>query len=93
MSEALARLAERVGNDPRFLARPLYRYQLRHGLSDTNLAGMVGMEVARLPQLLLCHVPRPACWTEDVATIAQATGADRARLAAVLLVLEGNGHA
>jgi hypothetical protein len=86
MTDPLAKLAARVGDDTFFLAAPLAVYAGTEGLDDVGLANALGIAVGRLPELKLCRPPRPepeAFWP-DVQQIADHFGIDVTRLADVV---------
>jgi len=83
VSDALESLARRVASDPFFLAAPLARYALRHGLDDAALAARLGCRPEVLTDLRLCRNPHPEAprFWQDVERIATHFGLDAARLA------------
>jgi hypothetical protein len=83
MSDPLAKLASRVGEDPFFLAAPLAVFASTEGLDDAGLAAALGIAADRLAELKLCRPPRPEpehFWP-DVQQIAGHFGVDAAKLA------------
>ncbi len=73
---------------PGFLAALLVPYARAQGWDEEELAHALGCPPATLPRLLLRARPLPMTWEQDVATIAQACGADPARAAAALRAAE-----
>jgi hypothetical protein len=71
MSKAMASLAQRVADDPAFLAHALAEHAQGHGLDDAALAEALGCAVGQLPALRLCLRPRadPAHFLDDITEI------------------------
>jgi hypothetical protein len=53
----LSRAAQRVREDPFFIASALAAYQAEHALADAALAGRLGCAPAQLARLGLCRRP------------------------------------
>jgi hypothetical protein len=72
MIDPLVHLAERVADNPLFLASALAVYARSEELDDAGLAARLGCPVEQLPLVRLCRVPRsdPAERRQDVAVIA-----------------------
>ena len=81
MSRPLERLAERVADDPAFLASSLALFARSQAMNDEQLADHLGCPRDRLAELKLCRAPRPAgaAFRDDVQEIAAhfALSADR----------------
>jgi hypothetical protein len=78
MIDPLVHLAERVADDPFFLASLLAVYAHGEELDDAGLAARLGCAPEQLPLVRLCRAPRrdPAGRREDVAAIAGHFGLD-----------------
>lgn len=83
MSDALVYMAQRVSNDPFFLACPLAEYARSERLDDAALAVRLGCRVEDLSRLRLCRAPRAGEveFRSDVTAIAAAFGIDTATFA------------
>ena|SRR5438067_34888 len=86
MSFNLERLAQRVSDDPYFLAAVLHAYAIGEGLDDTALAAKLGCRPAALTRLRLCRAPRPAApfFWQDVQRIATSCAVNPESLAEVV---------
>jgi len=88
-----ARLARRCSEQPEFLGYWLELYRETEGLSATGLARHLGCDLQAMDQLALCLRPRPERRAVDLERLATRFGADRKRLAAVLLQAEAYSQA
>ncbi len=81
----MARLANRAGVDPFFLAFALAEYATAERLDETALAAALGTAPDVLPHVRLCRSPRADAdgFREDVGRIAAKFGLNRDALAAV----------
>ena len=72
----LDRLAQRVLNDPCFLAAALTAYADSEGFDDTGLAARLGCARSVLTNLRLCRMPRPEAprFWQDIERIAERFG-------------------
>lgn len=86
MSERVADLARRVGQDPYFLAFALAVYARSERLDEQGLAVTLGCAVESLVPLRLCRHPssEPSAFRDDVTRIATHVGVDPAALAQVI---------
>jgi hypothetical protein len=86
MSERLAYLAQRAGQDPFFLASALALYARSEQLDDPGLARELGCPPATLTLLRLCRRPRPepAAFREDVGRIGARFAVDADVLARIV---------
>jgi DNA-binding response OmpR family regulator len=84
----LAHLVAEATRRPGFLAAVLVPYAQAQGWDERELAAALGCPPATLPRLLLRARPLPQTWNQDVATLAEACGADPAAVGAVLQVAE-----
>lgn len=73
MSSGIERLANRVAQDPFFLATPLQIYATGEGMDDAGLCTLLGCGQETLSMLRLCRRPRPEppLFAQDVARIAE----------------------
>jgi hypothetical protein len=70
------RLVARAAQRPGFLAGVLLPYARAQGWDEADLAAELGCSLGSLPRLLLCHRPQALSGETDVATVAEAYGAD-----------------
>jgi DNA-binding response OmpR family regulator len=84
----LHHLVAEATHRPGFLAAALIPYAQVQGWDEAELAEALGCPPATLPRLLLRARPLPMTWDRDVATLADACGADAARVSAVLRAAE-----
>lgn len=73
MNRHLEHLANRVSDDPMFLASALEAYGRSEGIDDGTLAKKLGCPKDVLPLLRLCRIPRAEApeFFQDVARIAE----------------------
>jgi hypothetical protein len=86
MSKHLERLAERVGNDPFFLAAAISAYQRSSQIDDQALAAKLGCPTELLARVRLCRMPAsaaPEFW-RDIKLIAERFSVDPDELAEVV---------
>lgn len=83
MNEVLEHMANRVADDPFFLARPLAEYARSERLDDASLASRLGCRPEELARLRLCRAPLcgEAEFRADVTRVAAAFGIDPGILA------------
>lgn len=86
MSDSLKRLADRVGQDPFFLASVLRCYAEANSLNDEALAAQLQCEVGTLNELRLCRNPdaKPPRFWHDVGTIASRFRLNAERLGEII---------
>jgi len=86
MSNRMSKLAQRVTDDPFFLASALQAYAHSEHLNDDALARALECSLETLALLRLCRMPRhePASFREDVVRIASRFGVQVDRLAEVV---------
>jgi DNA-binding response OmpR family regulator len=84
----LAHLVAEATRRPGFLAAVLVPYAQAQGWDESELAMALGCPPATLPRLLLRARPLPQTWDRDVATLADACGADAAAVSAVVQAAE-----
>jgi CheY-like chemotaxis protein len=84
----LAHLVAEATRRPGFLAAVLVPYSKAQGWDEGELAAALGCPTATLARLLLRARPLPLTWDRDVATLADACGADPAAVSAVLRAAE-----
>jgi CheY-like chemotaxis protein len=84
----LAHLVAEATRRPGFLAALLVPYAQTQGWDEAELAAALGCPPATLPRLLLRARPLPLTWEADVATLADACGADPAAVRTVLRAAE-----
>jgi AraC-like DNA-binding protein len=80
MTKRLEHLGRRLEEDPYFLASLLRAYTTSEGLTDTQLADVLGCTMETLTQTRLCRAPREASFAADVDRIATRFGLERAAL-------------
>ena len=82
MAEPLENLANRVKDDPFFLACALRRYARSESLDDQQLANRLSCPVEELNRLRLCRVPAAETgqFRKDIQRIASAFGLDEGAL-------------
>ena len=97
--QLLAALAERLRDNPQFMAHALDVYQRRAGLSDAEMARALGATPEMLARLALCHRPASGApdFAEQARELADYTLIDEARLASVIRqansLIESSPHA
>jgi CheY-like chemotaxis protein len=84
----LAHLVAEATKRPGFLAAVLVPYAQAQGWDESELAAALGCPPATLPRLLLRARPLPYTWDRDVATLADACGADPIAVSAVVRAAE-----
>ena len=84
----LHHLVAEATNRPGFLAAVLVPYAKAQAWDEADLAAALGCPPATLPRLLLRARPLPMTWDQDVATLADACGADAAAVDATLRAAE-----
>jgi DNA-binding response OmpR family regulator len=84
----LTYLVAQAANRPGFLASALMPYAEAQGWDEATLAEALGCPLATLTRLLLRPRPLPYTWDSDVASIADACGADPTALATTLRAVE-----
>lgn len=87
---ALAALARRLRDDPRFMSYVLAAYQEQEGLTDDDFAREIGTLPALVSRLALCKRPdsSSARFAEQVRELADYALIDEARLAGILRQVE-----
>jgi hypothetical protein len=87
---ALAELARRLRNDPRYMSYVLATYQKQEGFMDEDLAQELGTLPALVSRLAVCKRPdtSSAEFAEQVRELADYTLIDEARLASILRQVE-----
>jgi hypothetical protein len=84
MTSSITALADRVRDDPQFLASALHLYGRSEGLDSEGVAAFLDCSVETLGPLALCLRPREHDFGGDVGRIAERFGLDAAALAAVV---------
>ena len=84
----LAHLVAEATRRPGFLAAVLIPYAQAQGWDESDLAAALGCPMATLARLLLRARPLPMTWDRDVASLADACGADSAAVSGVLRAAE-----
>jgi CheY-like chemotaxis protein len=84
----LHHLVAEATNRPGFMAAVLVPYAKAQAWDESELAAALGCPPATLPRLLLRARPLPMTWDQDVATLADACGADAAAVGATLRAAE-----
>ncbi|HLH21753.1 MAG TPA: response regulator [Chloroflexota bacterium] len=84
----LTHLVAEATRRPGFLAAVLVPYAQAQSWDESELAAALGCPPAMLPRLLLRARPLPHTWDQDVATLADACGADAAAVSAVVRAAE-----
>lgn len=87
---ALAALARRLRNDPRYMSYVLAAYQEQEGLMDEDLAQELGTLPALVSRLAICKRPYSSSvqFAEQVRELADYTLTDEAQLAGILRQVE-----
>jgi hypothetical protein len=77
-------LAQRVEDDPRFVAFHLRAYAESEHLDDAGIAARLACAPGTLTHLKICYIPRAACFNEDVDAITTRFGINRDSFAEML---------